>query len=93
MSDPISGQTVLGAFGNASCLGRRQLATLLGIDGDDPLLARLLGELQRQGHIVRVRGKGRQASYLLATFEGLSAAERQRRSRAAAGPAEDRPGH
>jgi len=56
-------------FRQESCLDVRKLAALHGVDAGNEKLCRTILDLERDGKIRRIRGKGRNASFVLATFE------------------------
>lgn len=65
----ISNQSVLHEFRQESCLDVRKLAALHGVDARNETLCRAILDLERSGKIRRIRGKGRNTSFVLATFE------------------------
>lgn len=66
----ISNESVLNAFRQSACLDLRKLAVQLGVDTANTVLTMVIGNLERNGKIRRIGGKGRHALFVLATFEG-----------------------
>ncbi len=65
----ISKESVLKVLRKEMCLGLSRLAARHGVDANNETLARTVNDLERHGKIHRVAGKGRHASFVLATFE------------------------
>lgn len=68
--DSISNESVLNVFRQNAFLDLRKLAVKLGVDTLNVALAMAVGNLERNGKIRRIGGKGRHALFVLATFEG-----------------------
>lgn len=69
-ADEISNQTILNKFDAASaCPDMRRLASLHGVGADDHSLGRAIADLLRRGRIRCIGGRGRRASFVLASFE------------------------
>lgn len=66
----ISTDSVLKIFRQDALLDLRKLAVQLGVDTANVMLATVIGDLQRNGKIRRIGGKGRHTLFVLATFEG-----------------------
>ncbi|CAB1368780.1 hypothetical protein [Denitratisoma oestradiolicum] len=66
----ISSESVLKLFRQDTFLDLRKLAVRLGVDTANSMLTAVIGNLQRNGKIRRIGGKGRHTLYVLATFEG-----------------------
>ncbi len=66
----ISNESVLNVFRQNAFLDLRKLAFQLGVDTASSMLTAVIGNLQRNGKIRRIGGKGRHALFVLATFEG-----------------------
>ena len=66
----ISNESVLNVFRQNAFIDLRKLAVKLGVDTLNAALAMVVGNLERNGKIRRVGGKGRHALFVLATFEG-----------------------
>jgi len=66
----ISNESVLNVFRQNAFLDLRKLAVKLGVDTLNAALAMVVGNLERNGKIRRIGGKGRHALFVLATFEG-----------------------
>ena len=68
--DEISNRSILNKFdAESSCLDIRRLASLHGVGADDHSLGRAIADLLRRGRIRCIGGRGRRASYVLASFE------------------------
>jgi hypothetical protein len=66
----ISNDSVLNVFRQNTCVDLRRLAVQLGVETTNAALAMVIGNLKRNRKIRRIGGKGRHASFVLATFEG-----------------------
>lgn len=66
----ISNDSVLKVLRRDACLDLRKLAVQLGVDTTNVMLMMVIGNLERNGKIRRIGGKGRHALFVLATFEG-----------------------
>ena len=66
----ISNESVLNVFRQNAFLDLRKLAVKLGVDTLNAALAMAVGNLERNGKIRRIGGKGRHTLFVLATFEG-----------------------
>ncbi|MBP8286524.1 MAG: hypothetical protein KAX57_06755 [Rhodoferax sp.] len=66
----ISNESVLNVFRQNAFIDLRKLAVKLGVDTLNAALAMVVGNLERNGKIRRIGGKGRHALFVLATFEG-----------------------
>lgn len=69
-AEKISKESVLLEFRKEPCLDLRHLAVQHGVNAANELLSRAISDLERNGKIRRIGGKGRHASFVLATFEG-----------------------
>jgi|APLak6261702949_1056265.scaffolds.fasta_scaffold05366_4 hypothetical protein len=65
----ISPDSVLKLFRQNAFLDLRKLAFQLGVDTASSMLTAVIGNLQRNGKIRRIGGKGRHTMFVLATFE------------------------
>ena len=68
--DTISNESILNVFRQNTCLDLRKLAVRLGVDTANGMLTTVVDELERNGKICRIGGKGRRTSFVLTTFEG-----------------------
>jgi len=66
----ISTDSVLKLFRQNALLDLRKLAFQLGVDTANSMLTSVIGNLERNGKIRRIGGKGRHTLFVLATFEG-----------------------
>jgi len=66
----ISTDSVLKLFRQDAFLNLRKLAFKLGVDTANSMLTAVIGNLERNGKIRRIGGKGRHTMFVLATFEG-----------------------
>ena len=66
----ISNESVLNVFRQNAFIDLRKLAVKLGVDTLNAALAMVVGNLERNGKIRRIGGKGRHTLFVLATFEG-----------------------
>lgn len=66
----ISNESVLNVFRQNAFIDLRKLAVKLGVDTLNAALAMVVDNLERNGKIRRIGGKGRHALFVLATFEG-----------------------
>ncbi|MFY9327988.1 MAG: hypothetical protein WAO76_08230 [Georgfuchsia sp.] len=66
----ISSDSVLKLFRQDTLLDLRKLAFQLGVDTANSMLKAVIDNLERNGKIRRIGGKGRHTLFVLATFEG-----------------------
>lgn len=66
----ISPDSVLKLFRQNAFLDLRKLGYQLGVDTASSMLTAVIGNLERNGKIRRIGGKGRHTLFVLATFEG-----------------------
>lgn len=66
----ISNESVLNVFRQNAFLDLRKLAVKLGVDTLNAALAMVVSNLERNGKIRRIGGKGRHTLFVLVTFEG-----------------------
>ncbi len=66
----ISPDSVLKLFCQDVLIDIRKLAFQFGVDAANTMLVAALGNLERNGKIRRIGGKGRHTRFVLATFEG-----------------------
>ncbi|MBE0615532.1 MAG: hypothetical protein IH604_17840 [Burkholderiales bacterium] len=66
----ISSYSVLKLFRQYTFIELRKLAVQLGVDTANSMLTEVIGNLERNGKIRRIGGKGRHTLFVLATFEG-----------------------
>ena len=66
----MSVESVLSIFRHDGCVDLRKLAGQLGVDVADSALAIIVRNLEQNGKIRRIGGKGRHTLFVLATFEG-----------------------
>lgn len=66
----ISKESVLSLFRKESCIDLRKLAAHHGVDATNVVLSTVISDLERNGKIRRIGGKGHRATFALSTFEG-----------------------
>lgn len=69
-AEKICAASILHKLHQEACLDLRQLAAVHGVSSDDPMLFKMLRDLERRGKIRRIGGgKGRRTSFVLSSFD------------------------